>query len=340
MKGLAVFLAVLSIYGLFLMLFSSTLQKNSGEFVSSYSYLQKLFSSLLPVFPVYVFTLQGKFNKIILQRWIPVFFVVATLVFYQEQQQRLLQAIQAGSRQEEFTNNFGYEFLALLPLLAFFSKKKILQYFGIAYAMVYMLMAMKRGAIIIGFICIVYFMYFSFKDEKNGKRIRNVLLSIVIMAVIYYAFNGLLENSDYFNTRLNSTLEGNSSGRDFLFATYFDYFYNQNNLLTFLFGHGAYSTVQLFGQFAHNDWLELAINQGVMGVVVYAAYWICFYKSKRQARFDDEIYLATNLLFISYFLRSFFSMSYGDMSIFATVCLGYCMGKVSEYNSQYNAIQQ
>lgn len=340
MKGLAVFVTVLSMYGFFLMLYSSTMIKTSGEAVSSYTYLQGVLCSLLPVFPVYVFTIKGKLNKTILQWWIPVFFIATTLLFYHHQQQQLLQSIQAGSQREEFTNNYGYEFLALLPLMAFFSKNKIIQYFGIAYAMVFMLMAMKRGAIIIGFICIICFMLISFKGAKRGKKIRVILLSIGVLAVTYYAFNKLLVNSDYFNHRLDATFEGNSSGRESLFALYFNFFIGQSNPLTFLFGHGANSTVGLFGQYAHNDWLELAINQGVLGVVVYVTYWICFYKSKRKARYDDEVYLAISLLFFSSFLRSFFSMSYGDMSIFTTVCIGYCMGMISENDRQHNVLQQ
>ena len=28
--------------------------------------------------------------------------------------------------------------------------------------------------------------------------------------------------------------------------------------------------------FAHNDWLEILTNQGLVGVVIYGFYWVCF----------------------------------------------------------------
>lgn len=334
MKGLSVLLIMFTFYGFLLILSPSTFKDQLGETVSKYRYIFNIYLSLLPIYPFYVFTRQGKINEDILKKWVLVFFVCVTLQFYQNLQQRLQEALEMGSSREEFTNNFGYEFLSMIPLMAFFSKRKWIQYAGLVYAMVFMLMAMKRGAILIGGICIVWFLYRSFKKSTRKQKKRVLLLSLLLLAGIIFTFVYLENNSDFFIYRLETTLEGGSSGRDEIYTTYFNYFISENNLLRLLFGHGAYTTLSIMGQFAHNDWLEIAISQGVFGIIIYLLYWIGFYKSTNKARFDEELFMAMSLLLIYNFIRSFFSMSYGDMSIYATICLGYCMGQLSLHEDQ------
>lgn len=334
MKGLSVLLIMFSFYGFLLILSPSTFKDQLGETVSKYRYIFNIYISLLPVYPFYVFTRQGKITEETLKKWVFVFFVCVTLQYYQNYQQRLLEALEMGSSREEFTNNFGYEFLSMIPLMAFFSKRKWIQYAGLVYAMVFMLMAMKRGAILIGAICIILFLFRSFRKATRKQKWRVFLLSLLLLAGGVITFVYLENNSDFFLYRVENTLEGGSSGRDVIFSTYFNYFISESNPLRFMFGHGAYTTLNFLGQFAHNDWLEIAISQGILGIGIYLLYWINFYKSTKKARFDEELFMAMSLLLISNFIRSFFSMSYGDMSIYATMCLGYCMGQLSLHEDQ------
>lgn len=321
MKALTVFVLVLTIYG-FILLASPV----SYSAVPNYVYLQGLFISLLPIYPFYIFTRQGKLTRASLRWWTLLFFVAVTLQYFLQRQNMLMKLAQIGSQREEITNNTGYDFLSVIPLLAFFSKKKIVQYAGLVYVMIFILMCMKRGAILIGTVCVVWFLYLSLKNAKRGNKIAIIFLSVVAILISCFALNNLLENSDYFNQRIEQTLAGDSSGRDEIYETLLAHFLNESNPLMFMFGNGANGTLKITGHNAHNDWLELAINQGLLGIVIYFTYWFCFYKSMKRKRYDEELFMATSLLFVSNLLRSFFSMSYGDMSIYATVCLGYCMG--------------
>jgi len=337
LKALTELIVLLTIYGLVLIASPEVIYKSSGA-MSKYTYLLNIYNSLLPIFPFYVFTRQGQLTRISL-RWWTIFFLVAVLMQYQSNQQAaLLKAMEAGSNRDEVTNNVGYEFLAIIPLLAFFSDKKIIQYAGLAYVMVFLLLAMKRGAILIGAICLVYYLWSSMRGTRGNRKFFVVVLSVAVIVVGYYAVMDLLRNSDYFMYRLEVTQEGGTSGRDELFSTFFNHFINESNPFVFLFGNGAWGTLKLFQQVAHNDWLELAINQGLLGVVVYLVYLTKFYKVIRTARFSNDIHLAITLLFIIYSLRSFFSMSYGDMSIYATFCLGYCLGMIAEKEASPSSI--
>lgn len=338
LKTLAVFFALPTIYGLVLIV-SPEVVMAFGAAVSKYNYLLSLFNSLLPIFPFYVFTRKGQLTHSSI-RWWTIFFLVAVLMQYQANQQAaLLRAMEIGSSLEEFTNNVGYEFLAIIPLLAFFKNKKIIQYACLVYVMVFLLLAMKRGAILIGAICIVYFLWNSMKETKGSRKFFIVVLSVAVIVAGYFVVLNLLENSDYFLYRWEVTQEGGTSGRDELFSTFFNHFINESNPFVFLFGNGAWGTLRLLEKVAHNDWLELAINQGLLGVVVYFVYWVKFYKVTRAARFNEEIHMAITLLFIIYLTRTFFSMSYGDMSIYATSCLGYCLGMIAENKAKASQIR-
>lgn len=328
-KGLVLMIIMFTVYGLLLIL-SPT---RAGR-ASNYVYLQYIYNSLLPIFPFYVFTRKGWLNKTNLLWWIIILFVVVTIQYFQHQREYLQMLAEEGREREEFTNNFGYEFLSMIPLLAFFSKKKIIQYFGLGYVMVFVIFSMKRGAMLIAVVCIMWFVYCSMKNARNNKKIIVIVLSIVVIYVGYYYVQSLMENSDYFNQRLQSTLEGDTSGREVVYANLLQHFLGESSPLRFLFGNGANATLRIVHMHAHNDWLELAINQGLLGIIVYVLYWLGFYKTYRKSKFDDEIVLAVSLLLISCLIRSFFSMSYGDMSRCTTLCIGYCMGMISEHEKK------
>lgn len=337
LKALALFVSLLTVYGIVLIVSTQTIYRLSNA-VSGYTYLLSLYNSLLPIFPFYVFTRQGQLTRSSLRWWTFLFLVVVLLQYNLNHQAALLRALEAGSDRDEFTNNVGYEFLAIIPLLAFFSDKKVIQYAGLAYVMVFLLLAMKRGAILIGAICLVYFMWSSIRGTKGNRKLFVVVLSVAVVVVGYYALMNLLENSDFFLYRWEVTQEGGTSGRDEIYSLFFNHFINESNPFVFLFGNGAWGTLKLLQQVAHNDWLELAINQGLLGVVVYLVYLTKFYKVIRTARFSNEIHLAITLLFIIFLLRTFFSMSYGDMSICVTSCLGYCLGMIAEKEASPSSI--
>lgn len=331
MKMLTVFVVLLTIYGIALIVGSDTYTTHRLERVSNYTYLLSLYSSLLPIYPFYVFTRQGYLTHISLRWWTIVFLVAVLLQYNENRQAALLNAVMLGSDREEFTNNVGYEFLAVMPLMAFFSEKRVIQYAGLAYIMVFILLAMKRGAILIGAVCFVYFIWRSMRGASDNRKFIVAILSVAVIVLGYFVIQNLLENSDYFQYRLELTQEGESSGRDEIYSTLYNHFINETSPLKFLFGNGAYGTLKVSHRLAHNDWLELAINQGLLGIVVYVFYWISFLKIIHRARFNDELHMAITLLFIIFLLRTFFSMSYGDMSIYATCCLGYCLAKINEH---------
>lgn len=332
MKGLTVLVVMLTIYGIILILSGKTIRfMRTGTVVKNISYLKLILISLLPVFSFYVMTRKGLLTKEVLLKWTPVFFIIAVMQFFLHQREVLMRS---AEEVEEITNNMGYVFLSLIPILAFWSHKRFVQYLGLALSMLFIILGMKRGAIIIGTLSYVIFMNQSLKSTSKKQKFWTFFLSLILIIGAVYMVSYMLQNSAYFNARLEYTLQGNSSGRNHLFNIFWKHFINESNPLLFLFGNGALATLTISYNVAHNDWLEIAINQGLLGILVYVYYWIMFYKTWKKSRFDSEIYLATGLILLIFFMKTLFSMSYNDMDVYATLCLGYSMGMISEHDRQ------
>lgn len=326
-KALSVLLLMFTIYGAIFIISQKSIYIGSNR-IRNFSYLQGIYISLLPIFPFYVFTRKGMIRSDNVKKWAVWFVFIATLQFFQKQ---LLAQQQFNA--EEVTNNMGYAVLSVIPLLSFFSHKRTMQYIGIAYLMALVMFSMKRGAILIGAICVAWFLYSTLKTSKRGRKATVVILGVAVVLAGYYLVQYMLSSSDYFNIRVESTFEGDSSNRNFIYSRLWNHFTNESDGFRFLFGNGACYTAIVAGNVAHNDWLEILINQGLIGAVIYLFYWIHFYKTTKRARYDDELYLAISLLVIINFSKGLISMSYGDMSIYSTFCLGYCLGRISERNS-------
>ena len=133
--------------------------------------------------------------------------------------------------------------------------------------------------------------------------------------------------SAYFQKRLEDSFEGNSSGRDKIYSAMLSFFWNETTPLQFLFGSGANATLRVARVYAHNDWLEIAVNQGLLGLMIYMIYFLIFFKTVLSKRNNSSAKLALQLVFIICFMKTLFSMSYNDMNIGTTFVLGYCLAQ-------------
>ena len=129
-----------------------------------------------------------------------------------------------GSSAEEITNNAGYLFLSLIPIWVLFRKKPLLQYAGLAFCMSFILMGMKRGAILIGGVVVLYLIWQIIKNARGKQRVIVILLTAVLAVAGVYFVIDMMTSSDYFLQRLEATKEGNSSGRDSLYSFFWTYF--------------------------------------------------------------------------------------------------------------------
>lgn len=322
-KALNVLLIMFAFYGLLYIISGEKLAVGIDKAVSNSGYLKNILNSLLPIYAFYVFARRGLLDEKTIKFWFFVFLILAIRSFYRSYRFKLQQAAAAGSSREEFTINTGYTFVSLLPALVVFRKRPIIQYVLIALCGYFIIAGMKRGAMLSGAICLMWFLLVNLKNVPKRKKWIIIIVTGIVVAVGVYFISYMMNNSDYFLSRYESTLEGDSSRREDLYSTFFNHFIYEENPFRFLFGYGANGTLKISYNYAHNDWLEIATNQGLVGLIIYFVYFVCFYLSWRRSRGHHEAYMAIGMTLIILFMATLYSMSYNTVSRCGAMVLGY-----------------
>ena len=332
-KGLNLLVLMFSIYGFYLILMnpSTVYYRISGMSIASYNYIKSIYLSILPIYAFYYFSLKGYLTAERLRWWAVVFCISCVVSYYLNMQQAMEKLWARGSSAEETTNNAGYLFLSLIPIWVVFRRKPLLQYAGLAFCMAFILMGMKRGAILIGGVVVLYLIWQIIRNSRGKQRVIVILLTAVLAVAGVYFVIDLMTSSDYFLQRLEATKEGNASGRDSLYSFFWTYFTEKADAIHYLFGRGANGTLEIYYNYAHNDWLEIAVNQGLLGIIVYVVYWKQFYSTWRKST-NIEAKTILALVGIIYFAKTLFSMSYVDMTYVCTSVLGYALATYDELN--------
>lgn len=326
-RGLNVLMLVFTIYGLLLIIMGTELYITEGanKKVRNFVYLKEIYTSLLPIYSFFLFAKKGKLTEKSLKRWFFIFIIVGTLQYARSQREAVLLAMMQGWEPDGITNNSGYIFVSLLPGLILLRKKPMIQYLGLTLCMFLILASMKRGAIIVGVLSVILLFSYQLRYSSHRKKIGIVFLIILVSVASYLAAMHMLETSDYFNSRIQATLEGNSSHRDEMYSSLLRTFVYDTSLFQMLLGRGAWGTLTVSFNFAHNDWLEILTNQGVLGISVFMYYWICFLKNSKDANLPSESRICLSMILLIYFMKTIFSMSYSDMSIYSTSVLALCL---------------
>lgn len=326
LKGLLRLFVLLTVYGLIMML-SGEKYYIFGNEVSNFIYLKIHLMSILPIFPLYYFTIRGQLRLEIIQKWLLIFCVVIILTMIKQFIAVQNMLFEQGSVAQEGNMNVGYLFLALMPAVYLFKKTSV-RFLVAIFCLIFVMAAMKRGAILIGAFCLTLFIITSLKKSNQSTKLVTLFLTIVLLGIIVWYFEYKMATSDYFLMRLEKTVSGDdTSGRDTIFSTLWNHFLD-NNILYQLIGEGANATLKVAGIYAHNDWLEILTNQGLLGIFLYLLYWLNFTQSIHLEKRNRNS-LSVNILKMSFlilFMKTFFSMAVSDMSIYANCFIAFALG--------------
>ena len=328
MEALNVLLVLFTFYGIALILYGN----NTAGFpeIDKKSFLKYIYISLLPIYAFYGLTKQGRFSEKIIRFWVPVLIVVAFYSFIHYENQMLEEL--GKTAEEGLTNNQSYLFLAILPSLLFI-ERPLLRYAYLAICVIFIVISMKRGAMLVGFICLLWFIFFSFGTIGKKYRVWGIFAIILAGVITYNILYSELSDNAYFLMRYNDTLEGYSSGRDNLYTKAIHAFFNDYDVFSFLFGKGAYASLQVLGKFAHNDWLEILVCQGLIGFVIYIRYWFLFIKTSLHNGQEKSLITAFRMAILIMFMTSLYSMSYSSTPFAISMVIGYYLAYVRGYKS-------
>lgn len=328
-KGYMVFFGVMLVYCI-LRFFTPDIHYFNGNPLPPQAVLKDIAYNSLPIFAYYYFAKHG----LITRRWLVIvtFAVLALSIasYYSNYQRLLLNTVEVG--RTEFTNNMGYEFVAIIPFLVLFKKRPIIQSLLALTIIFFVISSMKRGAMLFGLFGMGYFLFANLRRGKKWHRFLFVLIAIVAVGAIIQYVQELLVESSYFNERLQQTQEGYSSGRDVLFSDLTKYLINEANPFQWLFGSGLDATVAIAGNLAHNDWLELLVDCGLLGVIIYFISWLGYWKDFRRMPGDTDYKSMLALVGLFMFGKTFISMGFADVQLGSMIAMGCSLGYMASSN--------
>ena len=315
LKAVFLLIVMYAIYGTIHIMFG---EPTIGQ--NTYYYLQTSLNSLAPIFLFYDFAMNDKLTSHRIRIYLPILIVTCILLFYKNESEVLLK-----KDVEEITNNIGYMFVPLMPFLFFYSKRPILQYVFMGVILLYVFMGMKRGAILIGVVAAMVFLYANLKESSRWTKVLVAMLTVVIVGGISKYIDYMMGNSAYFMARVEQTMEGNTSGRDIIYGTLWNTLRLEQNPFYFLFGRGAESTVRIAGNYAHQDWLETFCNNGLIGVFILFFFFYTLGKNVWESRqcFFGIMFYSFSTLFIIIFSKTLFSMSIQSLDLSESMLIGY-----------------
>lgn len=222
----------------------------------------------------------------------------------------------AGLRNDRFTNNGAYCLVSALPFIVpLLRKNKTLAVVCFAIITAGVVASGKRGAVV----CLtsaLAFYYFAYPGNSSGPKWERILSAVLLTGLAALSLFLETTQNPYLRERLLQTWQGYSSGRDLIYDRCLNAWLNEPDELIILFGRGLSQTINVAGNYAHSDWLELLTDAGLPGVFIYALFFAAYIRfiKRRKPHIECNRRFNMNLIMLLLFIESLFSM--GFMAIF------------------------
>lgn len=129
--------------------------------------------------------------------------------------------------------------------------------------------SMKRTAVVLLAIGVGIFQIFQNKDNRN-KFIKIGVAAIVFLAITIWI-------QDHFNIsileKFKNVTEDGGSGRSEIYTVLLERFFKRS-MGEIMFGGGYYGVINIIGGSAHNDFLEVAYDFGLIGLLAYLTIYV------------------------------------------------------------------
>lgn len=270
----------------------------------------------------------GRRQRIPVQQWLVLTGLVllwAIVAFFKTKMEKV------GVANANETNNSGYAFIYVLPFAAMLMgryRKIALVFVAIAFAFV--MAGAKRGAILCFALLLVYGVWWYYRNFKfTGWMILGI---VAILAAGGWYAKKQIDTNKYLQKRLEQTEQGNTSGREDLYAKLWSEWQNSKDGISVFIGKGSAQSVTIAGNYAHNDWLELLIDNGLLGVAIYFMMFFTAFKYIFKTHPNKYVQLSMMLILLFWLIKTFYSMGYASMAAgLSMMLLGMQMGNIRQY---------
>lgn len=267
---------------------------------------------LISLLPFYLFYYLSRHEALKSNHLIQYFIIILPITILQFYFLRDLILSQRSTLNVNVVNNVAYSFVFLMPFVFLF-RQRIISLLAMFVLMYFTILGAKRGALITGSLGFLLFCYYHLRTVERKNRFINYLIVITGISLLGYFAYRFFYSYDYFIMRFLSTIEeGHTAGRVDIYTDILNAWYNSGNLINWLLGFGLAGSVthSQIGSAAHNDWLEMLANFGLLGVVVFA---ILFYTALTKIRKPDwgkGLNILLLAIIFMWFSTSIYSMSY------------------------------
>lgn len=204
----------------------------------------------------------------------------------------------------------SYYVLFLLPILLL-KESKLLCTILLCITMIALIAGFKRGGVLAFALSAIAYYVISFysdmkKSRKNAQKIYAIsgffLLGILVAVVVWY----LSANENPIIERIQNIENDEGSGRLTVWSTTWNMFCS-SNIFEFVMGHGEGKvlTDSRLDLSAHNDFLEVAYDYGVIALIVYSCFvfvWIKFsFRTLLEKKYISSVsfFMLISFLFLS-----------------------------------------
>ncbi len=309
-RSMLLFVALNVIYFLFSFTWQTPESTNFGN----------VLCSMLPIPLFFVITANGAITR----RSLTIFLILSCIAgyFYFTHAESVLIEKTLSGEPGYFTINNSTIFLVIIPLLFFVRNKWIT--IGVSVIIIFFIIyGAKRGNIISAALPFYLLARMSIKSKQSFFS--EVFIVMTVLAISYFAYYTMM-NSDYLVSRIAKTIEGDTSGRDAIYAAAMNTWFNAESINVF-FGFGTDGTTNLIGIRAHNDWLEILIDFGVLGIISYLIFFICMVRAVRRNRQNPQLFYALLAVFFIWFSKSLYSMGFtNNIFSFLSMEIGIVLG--------------
>ena len=289
-----------------------------------FNILGKAFLWILVVIAMFIFATKAKKKMILVLT--SLFCLIIMLSFLMS-----LEGYGEWVSNKDYTMTNVYYILCFLPFIIDIDSKWIKRIFTVLIFLCVFL-SFKRSAIVISAVIIFTMILLFFKNEK---RRNTVLMLVIVFTIAIVTIPILLERANMqsiYSMWLERFSDSNTRGTILLDVWNMQI---ESSFFEWIFGHGYNAVMNNigYGLSAHNDYLEILYDYGLIAFVLFIAFIVNMIKyCKRLKRFDCKYYKGMIISLEIFIVASIPSHMYTYSTYFIILSLywGYCMALSEE----------
>lgn len=234
--------------------------------------------------------------------------------------------------------NAAYPLVCLMPLVGVVWDRRNTLFYLLLTIVAISFLSAKRGAMISALASFLIMTFYYSKDKNTGKIkiIPIIFILLAALGILYYIYS----TNTNLQLKFDNTSEGNYSGRENFYLILWDYWLSLDYHAQ-LFGEEFMKAVDLVGFDAHNDWLEILLDAGLVEAIIYLSILLTFLMksfSKRGNFTPCERYMQTSAIII-WIIRSCVSDGFASADCrYYMIAIAFALGR-EDFNLTNNSIQ-